>query len=907
MRIIMLQLRGAIGISKGLGVEEIEIDFSSFTSGLIALIGENGKGKTTIIENLHPYRRLVSREGNLADHFYLKDSYRKLTFNYSGDVYTSEIYIDGYTKKVEAYLKKDGISLNDGKLTTYDEIVETILGSEELFFNGLFSAQKSKGISELTANQKRDLFYELLKLDNYQYYQEVSKRFLAKEELKREKISLKIESNKNDLERLSRVEAELNFKTENIIGIKRQIQAIDNQVSEQSLIKQQQDYQMFSLLESRKSNAASKQKIANLEDEINSVNIDLNSKLVLLSKEKEKKLLKLIQEDSSFALLEQEISALDDNLKKLKLSLSIKKIEEEIHALDEEQLKIEQKIISLQEFLKHEDEIYGQVERLIKLKSAIEEYNNEEMIIVSSKLELENARTTELSSLLPQYENLERLNKIYNETDVKLRLLESDKRSLSSAYKEKRDRIDEEISIIERVPCSKEVGKNCNFLVNAYNSKEQSGEISAEYEEKLSTLNLEINLLEESFNSIETEIKKITSALKAKELLIIESHSKELGALSAKKDKMELYRSQTLFEWERLSILNPERKLEELKTSSNELEFASQRITNIKQLKDSKIFLIHEVKAKEDEQAKSIIEKKQSLLAQIEESNLKLETARYDCIAEYEESKRLVEVQAKEKIHQLNNWITTEQKNIQINIEEEILSLKKSIEALAFQLTESIQEKESLNRILTEEETKITFLEEEILKRSRIREETKTLETDLALVQKDITEYSFLVRAFDKTGIPVLKLENSGNEITNIANDLLSAFQNNFRIAFETTRLTKDRKKLKEIFDINVIDSDGITELKNKSGGEKVWIESSLQLALGILLRRQGKRHETCFLDEQDGALDIGNALSYRVMIEEAHSKSGAYNSILITHRSELMEFIEQKIVLNENSIQIIA
>lgn len=167
MKILKLKLRGAVGIRKGLGLEEIEIDFTQFNPGLVALTGRNGSGKTTIMENLHPYRMMVSREGSLQNHFYLKDSYRILEFEYNGDHYESKILIDALTGGSEAYLFKNGKPLNEGKLTTYDEAIESLLGSTELFFNSVFSGQKSKGIAELKPADRRKLFYELLNLNIY--------------------------------------------------------------------------------------------------------------------------------------------------------------------------------------------------------------------------------------------------------------------------------------------------------------------------------------------------------------------------------------------------------------------------------------------------------------------------------------------------------------------------------------------------------------------------------------------------------------------------------------------------------------------------------------------------------------------------------------------------------------------
>jgi exonuclease SbcC len=80
VKIKSLKLRGAIGIWKGLGLDEIEIDFTVFEPGLVTITGKNGNGKSTILENLHPFRTMVSRSGSLESHFYLKDSHRILEF-----------------------------------------------------------------------------------------------------------------------------------------------------------------------------------------------------------------------------------------------------------------------------------------------------------------------------------------------------------------------------------------------------------------------------------------------------------------------------------------------------------------------------------------------------------------------------------------------------------------------------------------------------------------------------------------------------------------------------------------------------------------------------------------------------------------------------------------------------------
>ena len=176
MRLLSLRLRGAIGIYEGMGLDEVEIDFTKFNTGLIALCGANGIGKTSILENLQPHRMLASRKGKLQDHFRLKDSYRDLKFAIDPDEYRTLISIDAETGKSEAYIWKNGEPLNDGKNTTYDVVVEKLLGTPELFFRSIFSSQRRVSFAQLDITERKALFFELLGLDRYQHYEEYAKQ-----------------------------------------------------------------------------------------------------------------------------------------------------------------------------------------------------------------------------------------------------------------------------------------------------------------------------------------------------------------------------------------------------------------------------------------------------------------------------------------------------------------------------------------------------------------------------------------------------------------------------------------------------------------------------------------------------------------------------------------------------------
>lgn len=180
IRIDRLILRGAIGIQKGQGKEEIEVDFSRYDPGLVALVGVNGAGKTTLIENAHPFTTMLTRSGKLQDHFCLRDSWRDLYFTdeKTGCQYRAFIQVDGenVTGKCEYHLYRDGQPLTDGRKESYEQKITDLFGSLALFQRSAFVTQKStKGnpdLAEATKGERKSLFRELGGLDYLQHYSE---------------------------------------------------------------------------------------------------------------------------------------------------------------------------------------------------------------------------------------------------------------------------------------------------------------------------------------------------------------------------------------------------------------------------------------------------------------------------------------------------------------------------------------------------------------------------------------------------------------------------------------------------------------------------------------------------------------------------------------------------------------
>lgn len=182
-----LRLKNFIGIRSGLGRDEIVIDFDHEDAQLVALVGPNGTGKSTILDNLHPYRLMPSRAGSYSpdsfsfyDNVYGTEAVKELEFHHGNQHYRAILLfkLGAKTKKTECYLQyldtdgqwqaargKDG-TISDGKTANYDRCIESILGTPEMFFTSAFAAQNRRSLSSYTNGEIKGLLSELLGLDN---------------------------------------------------------------------------------------------------------------------------------------------------------------------------------------------------------------------------------------------------------------------------------------------------------------------------------------------------------------------------------------------------------------------------------------------------------------------------------------------------------------------------------------------------------------------------------------------------------------------------------------------------------------------------------------------------------------------------------------------------------------------
>lgn len=174
MRPLRLRLRGITRFRS-----EVDLDLSTLPPGVIAVVGANGAGKSTVLECLAPlplYLELPSYAGRLGDSVSrgVRDAFVELTQEYAGSTWRHLVQIDpdaaGGAGKTEAYLYRDGLPVAEqGRLSDYKQAVGRYFPASGIFYASSFSAQRGNGnFFELDKQGRRDLFASLLGLADLQ-------------------------------------------------------------------------------------------------------------------------------------------------------------------------------------------------------------------------------------------------------------------------------------------------------------------------------------------------------------------------------------------------------------------------------------------------------------------------------------------------------------------------------------------------------------------------------------------------------------------------------------------------------------------------------------------------------------------------------------------------------------------
>lgn len=285
-----LSLRGAIGIKDGTGLDEFNIDFTKYTSGVVALAGDNGCGKTTLLENCHPFPRMLTRSGSLKDHFCLHNSHRILVYKTSsGKKIKIKMIIDGTRTAVSTryYVEQLDVGSDtwkpvravDGTHDSYVEWVNGTFGSVDMFLRTSFYANKQvKGIPDIssaTKSEKMELFSQLAGTDYLTAISDIAKKNASE-------LDAEIKDIKKDVKNYDEMKSKLEEDEEIVDKNSKLIQKEKKQLEEddKNLAKLEEKQRQFieavgSSNVLRKTLVEKRNRLKNVEKEIDSLKSDI--------------------------------------------------------------------------------------------------------------------------------------------------------------------------------------------------------------------------------------------------------------------------------------------------------------------------------------------------------------------------------------------------------------------------------------------------------------------------------------------------------------------------------------------------------------------------------------------------------------------------------------------------------
>lgn len=244
--LVSISLRGSIGVKCGTGQDEIFIDFSKFSPGVVAMIGHNGRGKTTIIENCHPYPRMLTRDKVLKEHFYLKDSHRILVYRSNdGKFHKIAMNIDASTKSGKttymAYESIDGEKWRpcidtDGHLDTYNDYLEKTFGTIDLFIRtSFFTRKETRGTPDLTnatKGEKIEFFSNLAGNDWLHEIAEMAREAISETKKDIERTSIRLEECQGALQDIEECNGEIAELEEVLSSLKDEMSELKSDIRE---------------------------------------------------------------------------------------------------------------------------------------------------------------------------------------------------------------------------------------------------------------------------------------------------------------------------------------------------------------------------------------------------------------------------------------------------------------------------------------------------------------------------------------------------------------------------------------------------------------------------------------------------------------------------------------------------
>lgn len=884
MRITRLKLENFIGIKHGLDRDVVEITCPKGDNRIVMLLGGNGSGKSTIMEQLNPFKEGVSERKDLI----LEGKVGRKEVDIeteNGDKY--EI-IHTYTKSAQSFIKKNGVELNEnGGVRTFEEILTKELGITKDYSRIGNIGSNTRSFVDFVRAERKNYIGKFLNIEEMmEKYAVVNNKLkLLKKDISTVGSELGRFKNKEE------IETEIKQTEEFLVEIETELKKLYEEqgavTANLTRANTDLDGTSESLLESRitekqndiETNKEIKESLKDfitdidnpevgrdvIQDEISTIQTEIS---VNASEVQNKTLL---QND-----YKNKVAALKVEIQSFGNPEDLEKIKKDIAEVTEKIEKIKNKIRSnpygqiVNGMIKEHSDVARNIEKFRNFTNFIEKY-----FVELSRNSFMRTKTN-IKLFFDEDFDIE----IESQAKEIKKVLQSQNTILEKTQKERGIKEGHvcQLKNLEKRPVECNID-SCPFIKDAYEHRNVVSEIT-KIDDDICALKNDIeslNIKLENLKELQTLYVNFQNALKN-----VDIRNNPIYAL--------LVKEKSLIEWVEGSI--------------SDFKVAHESITeNIESaIIDFSEYSSLRAKLVSFESAKLAIEDKDSTvrekyLSDINENNEKIELLNKE-ISELRKvgsektdllNKKYKEldvynsfIQACSKLNSavtMLSTISSEYKRV-----SETNKLKIALELRKSEIEGRILE---LTKVQTEKKTSVDGLKAILVQVEKLGGKLATLNTDYAPVNAVAQALS------PTTGIPLVLMKTYLEETETIANELLDiAFDGEFKIKF----VTNDKE-----FAIQVLSKDNLKpDIKMASQGEIAITTISISLAL--IEQSIGMYNILC-LDEIDGPLDIGNRTKFIDILDSQIKKLGIEQVFVISHNDAFDTAPMDLILLKGNSV----
>lgn len=184
MKMTFFRIKGYVNILNGMGLDELIIPFNTFKNRIVLISGQNGTGKSTIIQALSPnpdssdsFRTdvFIDNYGNRQIIEYPAEkeiwySFVDETGQHEYKILIQSLVDDSKTRRTtKAFISKDGEEMNpNGNVSSFKEIRDSLLGIDPVYLDLSSISSEHRGIVDMIPSERRKYMASYIgSLDTY--------------------------------------------------------------------------------------------------------------------------------------------------------------------------------------------------------------------------------------------------------------------------------------------------------------------------------------------------------------------------------------------------------------------------------------------------------------------------------------------------------------------------------------------------------------------------------------------------------------------------------------------------------------------------------------------------------------------------------------------------------------------